>query len=81
MSSASLPRLPVTASARSRVLIVDDNVELVGTLHAVIMSAELAAKIGDTKITEKLIAMTVDCNGGYVYLDPYEGGKAAVTEA
>jgi phosphoribosylformylglycinamidine synthase subunit PurL len=25
--------------------------------------------------------MTVDCNGGYVYLDPYEGGKAAVTEA
>jgi phosphoribosylformylglycinamidine synthase len=29
----------------------------------------------------KLIAMTVDCNGVYVYLDPYEGGKAAVTEA
>ena len=25
--------------------------------------------------------MTVDCNGVYVYLDPYEGGKAAVTEA
>jgi phosphoribosylformylglycinamidine synthase len=23
----------------------------------------------------------VDCNGVYVYLDPYEGGKAAVTEA
>jgi PAS domain S-box-containing protein len=42
MSSASLPRLAVAASARSRVLIVDDNVELVGTLHAVIMSAELA---------------------------------------
>jgi phosphoribosylformylglycinamidine synthase subunit PurL len=32
-------------------------------------------------VTEKLIAMTVDCNGAYVYLDPYEGGKAAVTEA
>jgi phosphoribosylformylglycinamidine synthase len=32
-------------------------------------------------MTEKLIAMTVDCNGGYVYLDPFEGGKAAVTEA
>jgi phosphoribosylformylglycinamidine synthase subunit PurL len=29
----------------------------------------------------KYIAMTVDCNGGYVYLDPYEGGKAAITEA
>jgi phosphoribosylformylglycinamidine synthase len=25
--------------------------------------------------------MSVDCNGVYVYLDPYEGGKAAVTEA
>ncbi len=30
---------------------------------------------------EKLFAMTVDCNGGYVYLDPYEGAKAAVAEA
>jgi phosphoribosylformylglycinamidine synthase II len=32
-------------------------------------------------ISDKLIAMTVDCNGAYVYLDPYEGAKAAVTEA
>src|SRR5690606_36956508 len=30
---------------------------------------------------EKFIAMTVDCKGAYVYLDPYEGAKAAVTEA
>jgi len=30
---------------------------------------------------DKLVAFTVDCNGTYVYLDPYEGGKAAVTEA
>src|SRR3970040_1500007 len=29
----------------------------------------------------KLIAMTVDCNGVYVYLDPYEGAKAAMAEA
>ena len=35
----------------------------------------------DKGVTEKLVAMTVDCNGTYVYLDPYEGGKAAVTEA
>ena len=34
-----------------------------------------------TKIPDKFIAMSVDCNGVYVYLDPYEGGKAAVTEA
>ncbi|MEJ0091012.1 MAG: AIR synthase related protein [Limisphaerales bacterium] len=32
-------------------------------------------------LPEKLIAMTVDCNGGYVYLDPYEGAKIAVAEA
>jgi phosphoribosylformylglycinamidine synthase subunit PurL len=34
-----------------------------------------------TRNTEKLIAMSVDCNGVYVYLDPYEGGKTAVAEA
>jgi phosphoribosylformylglycinamidine synthase II len=33
------------------------------------------------KVPDKFIAMSVDCNGVYVYLDPYEGGKAAVTEA
>jgi phosphoribosylformylglycinamidine synthase subunit PurL len=32
-------------------------------------------------VVEKIIALTVDCNGAYVYLDPYEGGKIAVTEA
>jgi phosphoribosylformylglycinamidine synthase len=32
-------------------------------------------------IPEKLVAFSVDCNGGYVFLDPYEGGKIAVTEA
>ncbi|MEO1294675.1 MAG: phosphoribosylformylglycinamidine synthase subunit PurL [Cyanobacteria bacterium J06636_16] len=31
--------------------------------------------------THKGIAATVDCNGRYVYLDPYEGAKAAVAEA
>src|SRR5687768_13526060 len=29
----------------------------------------------------KFIALTVDCNATYVYLDPYEGGKSAVAEA
>ncbi len=29
---------------------------------------------------EKLIAMSVDCNASYVYLDPFEGGKIAVAE-
>ncbi len=30
---------------------------------------------------EKYVAMTVDGNGAYVYLDPYEGGKTVVAEA
>src|SRR5271168_4119438 len=46
-----------------------------------VMTTELKSKIGDAKVSEKLIAMTVDCNGVYVYLDPYEGAKAVVTEA
>ena len=46
-----------------------------------VMSAELAAKVGDRKFDDKYVAFTVDCNGGYVYLDPFEGGKAAVAEA
>ncbi|HWX20817.1 MAG TPA: phosphoribosylformylglycinamidine synthase subunit PurL [Candidatus Binatia bacterium] len=32
-------------------------------------------------VAEKLVALTVDCNAAYVYLDPYEGSKTAVAEA
>ncbi|MSU04525.1 MAG: phosphoribosylformylglycinamidine synthase subunit PurL [Pedosphaera sp.] len=32
------------------------------------------------KFKEKFIALAVDCNAVYVYLDPYEGGKIAVAE-
>ena len=32
-------------------------------------------------IPDKFIAMAVDCNAAYVFLDPYEGGKIAVAEA
>ena len=31
--------------------------------------------------TRKALAMTTDCNGRYVYLDPYTGGAIAVAEA
>ena len=31
--------------------------------------------------TDKALAMTVDCNSRYVYLDPFAGGKIAVAEA
>lgn len=33
------------------------------------------------EVPEKFLAMSVDGNGSYVYLDPYEGGKSAVVEA
>lgn len=42
---------------------------------------EKATAPEETAIPEKYIALTSDCNGGYVYLDPYEGAKAAVVEA
>jgi phosphoribosylformylglycinamidine synthase len=32
-------------------------------------------------VTDKLMALSVDCNAAYVHLDPYEGGKIAVAEA
>ncbi|MDB6029296.1 MAG: phosphoribosylformylglycinamidine synthase [Verrucomicrobiales bacterium] len=70
-------------------MVRDGSVVLPGSDAAVIrikadslplLSEELKSKV--TEFTgEKFIAMTVDCNGGYVYLDPYEGGKTAVAEA
>ncbi|HTL57339.1 MAG TPA: phosphoribosylformylglycinamidine synthase subunit PurL [Candidatus Limnocylindrales bacterium] len=36
---------------------------------------------GSGNPVEKIIALSVDCNAAYVYLDPYEGGKIAVAEA
>ena len=46
-----------------------------------VMSEAVKAVAGNRPVPEKFVAFTVDCNGTYVYLDPYEGGKAAVTEA
>ena len=36
---------------------------------------------GSRPTAEKYLALTSDCNGTYVYLDPYEGAKIAVAEA
>jgi len=40
-----------------------------------------AAAAAGAPVPEKFIALTVDGNAAYVYLDPYEGGKIAVAEA
>jgi phosphoribosylformylglycinamidine synthase len=37
--------------------------------------------IGQAQPLEKYVALSVDCNAVYVYLDPYEGSKIAVAEA
>src|SRR5208283_398920 len=44
------------------------------------VSGDLKSEISNFK-SDKFIVLTVDGNGTYVYLDPYEGGKIVVTEA
>src|SRR5216684_7753048 len=46
-----------------------------------ILPAERPAPETSPAIAEKFLALAVDCNAAYVYLDPYEGGKIAVAEA
>ncbi|HEU5397468.1 MAG TPA: phosphoribosylformylglycinamidine synthase subunit PurL [Verrucomicrobiae bacterium] len=64
-------------------MVRDGSVVCPGSDAAVIRikSDSLPEASGGKSVPEKLVAMTVDCNGVYVYLDPYEGGKAAITEA
>ncbi len=44
------------------------------------VSGDLKSETSNFK-SEKLIAMSVDGNGAYVYLDPYEGAKIVMAEA
>ncbi|HXJ57390.1 MAG TPA: phosphoribosylformylglycinamidine synthase subunit PurL [Verrucomicrobiae bacterium] len=67
-------------------MVRDGSVVCPGSDAAVIRIKEDSLPISATApagqpIPEKYLALTVDCNGVYVYLDPYEGGKAAITEA
>ena len=65
-------------------MVRDGSVVCPGSDAAVIrIKADSLPEGGDSKAasSEKLIALTVDCNAGYVYLDPYEGAKIAVAEA
>jgi phosphoribosylformylglycinamidine synthase subunit PurL len=67
-------------------MVRDGSVVCPGSDAAVIRIKEDSLPVSANRPTaapavEKLIAMTVDGNGAYVYLDPYEGGKIAVAEA
>lgn len=44
-------------------------------------AAQAGEKVAPASVPDKFVAFTCDCNGAYVYLDPYEGGKAAIAEA
>jgi phosphoribosylformylglycinamidine synthase len=44
-------------------------------------NGELESAAHSPDVSEKILALSVDCNASYVYLDPYEGGKIAVAEA
>jgi phosphoribosylformylglycinamidine synthase len=52
---------------------------MVRTATAVAPGSDAAVVLVDG--TRKAIAMTTDCNGRYVYLDPEVGGRIAVSEA
>jgi phosphoribosylformylglycinamidine synthase subunit PurL len=41
----------------------------------------VAEDAAPARVSEKYLAVSVDCNAAYVYLDPYEGSKTVVAEA
>ncbi|ERN40623.1 phosphoribosylformylglycinamidine synthase II [Rubidibacter lacunae KORDI 51-2] len=57
----------------------NNTVVLPGAADAAVIRLRAADATGTP--TLRGVAATVDCNGRYVYLDPYEGAKAAVAEA
>jgi phosphoribosylformylglycinamidine (FGAM) synthase-like enzyme len=59
-----------------------DSLPITKAEYAAQQAGEQSAVSGQqSAMPDKYVAFTCDCNGGYVYLDPYEGGKAAITEA
>ncbi len=63
-------------------MVRDGSVVWPGSDAAVLrIKADSLPELNGRATPEKLIAITVDCNGVYVYLDPYEGAKAAMVEA
>ncbi len=73
----NLLSLPSIASKR---WIYEQYDQMVQT-NTIIRPGAADAAVLRIKGTDKIIAMTSDCNSRFCYLDPYEGGKAAVAEA
>jgi phosphoribosylformylglycinamidine synthase II len=63
-------------------MVRDGSVVCPGSDAAVLrIKADSLPELDGEAAVEKLIAMSVDGNGTYVYLDPYEGAKIVMTEA
>jgi phosphoribosylformylglycinamidine synthase subunit PurL len=65
-------------------MVRDNTIVAPGSDGAVLRIKSDSVPTGDGNgkpVPDKFIAISVDCNGGYVYLDPYEGGKITVAEA
>ena len=72
-ASSTAPSAPTREATRDGARSADD-----GASSA---APEAGTLPNSNSFPEKLIALTADGNGAYVYLDPYEGGKIVVTEA
>lgn len=77
--NAALLKLLDSPSIASKEWVYEQYDHMVRTNTVVLPGSD--ASVIRIKDTNKSIAMSVDCNSTYCYLDPYEGGKIAVAEA
>jgi phosphoribosylformylglycinamidine synthase len=77
--SAVLLKLLDSPTIASKEWIYEQYDHMVRTSTTVLPGSD--ASVIRIKGTKKSIAISVDCNSTYCYLDPYEGAKAAVAEA
>ncbi|NMO97418.1 phosphoribosylformylglycinamidine synthase subunit PurL [Paenibacillus lemnae] len=75
----ALKQIMGSPSLASKAWVYDQYDYMVRTSTAVRPGSDAAVVTVDG--TRKALAMTTDCNGRYVYLDPETGGKIAVSEA
>ncbi len=77
--NAALLKLLDSPTIASKEWIYEQYDHMVRTNTTVLPGSD--ASVIRIKGTNKSVAISVDCNSTYCYLDPYEGGKIAVAEA
>jgi phosphoribosylformylglycinamidine synthase len=76
----ALLKLLAAPTIASKALVFEQYDHMVQT-NTVVLPGRADAAVLRLKGTASYLAATTDANGRYCYLDPYEGGKAAVAEA